>query len=193
MSKAHMIVLSFLNRKPMYGYQIGQKVEQQRIPSWSGVRLAAIYKSMQSLEKLRHIHGEEQREGNNPPRTVYKITARGQEYLRQMIIKALEDVESFPTDWWMTLALARHSVTKAEMLAIIEKRLAHLREVVLKKCEVDKHFGDMPDDERPFMHKEAIELGRVWIRDEITVLSDLHEAIAEGRYDTQFTHPGGLA
>ena len=191
MSKAHMIVLNFLNRRPMYGYQIGQIVEQQRMPAWSGVKLAAIYKSMQNMEQQRYIKGEEQREGNNPPRTVYKITAKGREYLRQLIKKALDDVNSFPTDWWMALSMARNSISKADLLESLEHRLEHLSKVKMNKCKESEHFKETNDVDRPFMFEEAMNLGRLWIKDEIKVLENLKQAINEGKYDGCFDVSGG--
>lgn len=190
MSKAHMIVLNFLNRRPMYGYQIGQIVEQQRMPAWSGVKLAAIYKSMQNMEKQRYIKGEEQREGNNPPRTVYQITPRGKEHLRQLLIKALADLESFPTDWWMALSMARHSISKADMLQSVDVRLEHLSKVTMKKCKEAEHFKDLDEVDRPFMFEEAMALGRMWIKDEIKVLESLRQAIIDGKYDDHFYDTG---
>lgn len=190
MSKAHMIVLNFLNRKPMYGYQIGQIVEQHRMPAWSGVKLAAIYKSMQNMERQRYIKGEEQREGNNPPRTVYHITSRGKEHLRQLIIKALGDVQSFPTDWWMALSLAKNSISRPDMLNSVELRLKHLTQVVMKKCQEAEHLNDLVEDERPFVADEALMLGKMWIKDEIKVLKALRQAIQDGKYDAGFYDRG---
>lgn len=187
MSKAHMIVLNFLNRKPMYGYQIGQIVEQHRMPAWSGVKLAAIYKSMQNMEKQRYIKGEEHREGNNPPRTVYQITPRGREHLRQLVIKALADVQSFPTDWWMALSLARKCVSKQEVLASVGVRLEHLKQVAMKKCSEIEHINALEETERPFVSDEALALGRMWIKDEIKVLESLRQAIIDGKYDGSFS------
>jgi len=190
MSKAHMIVLNFLNRKPMYGYQIGQIVEQQRMPAWSGVKLAAIYKSMQNIEKQRYIKGEGTSRGNNPPRTVYQITAKGKDHLRQLIIKALADVQSFSTDWWMALSLAKNTISKEDALQSVDFRLEHLKKVVMKKCSEVEHISALDEDERPFMSDEALALGRMWIKDEIKVLESLRQAITDGKYDGSFSNPG---
>jgi DNA-binding PadR family transcriptional regulator len=37
MSKPQLVVLSFLKRQPMYGYKIGQIVEEMKMSVWAGI------------------------------------------------------------------------------------------------------------------------------------------------------------
>ena len=91
MSKAHLVVLGFVHKRPMYGYLIGQIVEEQKFPVWAGIKLPSIYKAMQTLEEKKYISGEQVSEGNNPPRTVYSLTPAGDKYFHELVENYLND------------------------------------------------------------------------------------------------------
>jgi len=77
MSKADLVVLGFLNHKPMHGYEIVQWLKIHHLDKWAEVKLASVYKSLQRLNKKGLIEGEIEYDGNKPPRTVYSIKENG--------------------------------------------------------------------------------------------------------------------
>lgn len=186
MSKAKMLVLSFLTNQPMYGYQLAQIVEQRRIPAWAGVKQAAIYKAMQSLEAGKLIRGEEVREGNNPPRTVYHISPKGKSYLRQLILKSLEDCGKMGLDWWLVLSMSRNCLTREEVLTALDKRMQLMKQILTKKIKGKECLKMHPVGEAPFMHEHLMKLGERIVRAEEQTMQEIKKAVENGNFDGLF-------
>ncbi len=191
MSKAHMVVLSFLKAKPLHGYQMGQIVEQLKLPGWVGITMPAIYKAMQALEKSKHIRGEEMREGNNPPRTVYHLNPKGREYLKQIVGKYLDGNEMLDRDWWLALHFASGCLSREELLSIIAKRISRLKEVekLKKNCMQDIDPGQR--DKLPFVHNHLLALGIRYLKAEQRTLEELSKDIEMGGHAEFFLPEGG--
>jgi len=191
MSKAHMVVLSFLKDKPLHGYQMGQIVEQLKLPGWVGITMPAIYKAMQSLEKSKHIRGEEMREGNNPPRTVYHLNPKGREYLRQIVNKYLAANEMLDRDWWLALHFATGCLSRSEMVEAISRRIIRLKEVEKIKANCIKQIPGELMDKLPFVHAHLLALGVRYLRAEQRTLEELKKDIVSGAHEDFFWQAGG--
>ncbi len=190
MSKAHMVVLSFVGATPMHGYQIGQLVEKYDLPHWTGVTLPSIYKAMQSLEKLNYIRGEEMREGNNPPRKVYQLNPKGRDYLRRIVCGYLREFKKLDLDWWMALFFARKTMRKEDFLELLEERIAYLKQVRKAK---QSHRGDesRPDASLlPFIHDHILTLSDRYLRSELRTLQEVVAAVKSGARDDFFVQEG---
>lgn len=189
MSKAQMIVLGFLNHTPMHGYQIGQIVEQGEFPVWAGIKLPSVYKAMQSLEHSKHIRGEETREGNNPPRTVYHINPKGRSFLKQMLETSLGDAKLSDRDWWLALSFSHQCIDREAMVAFIDARLHKLknkdREQRQNKCLEEAESGRIP-----FVHRHLINLAQRIQRAEIYSLNELRQDIIQNEHP-EFFQPQG--
>lgn len=190
MSKAHMVVLSFLKDKPLHGYQMGQIVEQLKLPGWVGITMPAIYKAMQALEKSKHIRGEEMREGNNPTRTVYHLNPKGREYLKQIVSKYLDGNEMLDRDWWLALHFASGCLTRSELLKVIAKRIARLKEVEKTKKNCLNLLDPGLKEKLPFVHSHLLTLGVRYLRAEQRTLEELCKDIESGIH-TEFFLPEG--
>lgn len=190
MSKAHMVVLSFLKDKPLHGYQMGQIVEQLKLPGWVGITMPAIYKAMQALEKSKHIRGEEMREGNNPPRTVYHLNPKGREYLKQLVTKYLAGNEMLDRDWWLALHFASGCLSRQELLAAIGKRIARLKEVEKLKKDCIQNLEPEVRENIPFVHAHLLALGVRYLRAEQRTLDELIRDIESGAHTEFFLSSG---
>lgn len=190
MSKAHMVVLSFLKDKPLHGYQMGLIVDQLKLPGWVGITMPAIYKAMQALEKSKHIRGEEMREGNNPPRTVYHLNPKGREYLRQIVTNYLAGNEMLDRDWWLALHFASGCLTRSELLAAIGKRLSRLKEVEKLKKNCIQNLDPEIKDKIPFVHAHLLALGVRYLRAEQRTLDELTRDIESGAHSVFFITQG---
>ncbi|MDY0151922.1 MAG: PadR family transcriptional regulator [Candidatus Cloacimonas sp.] len=190
MSKAHMVVLSFLKAKPMYGYQIGQMVEQLGLPRWTGITLPAIYKAMQTLEKQQHIRGEEMREGNSPPRMVYHLNSKGKEYLRKTVQGYLTDIQLMDRDWWFALLFAQHNIGKDELLEAVNNRIKQMKEFQNNKPHGKACPKAIFGDNLPFVHNHLMSLGTRFVRAELLSLSELAKDIESGEHSEYFMIKG---
>jgi len=128
MSKTHLAVLGFLNEKPMYGYEFPQAIEERGMNHWAKINLPSVYKAMATLEKNGYISGKRITEGNNPPKNVYKITAAGKKYLRQLVEKNLSNPPTI-VDLWLAVAFMLHTTSRSFALQAIDKLLEKLKKI----------------------------------------------------------------
>jgi len=190
MSKAHMVVLGLLKVNPAHGYQMGQMVEQLNLPSWTGITLPAIYKAIQTLEKAKYIVGEEMREGNNPPRTVYSLNEKGVIYLRQIVYDYLFGESHIDREWWLALHFTEGILTKDEMLKAIEKRMLNLKEVARKKRNLIKGLSSDTANKLPFVHGHLLSMAHRYVRCELQSLEELKQDIESGGQENYFLQKG---
>ncbi|MBP7205942.1 MAG: PadR family transcriptional regulator [Candidatus Cloacimonetes bacterium] len=190
MSKPKLVVLGFLNRAPMYGYQIGHVTEKFGLPVWAGIKLPSIYKALQDLDASQHIEGEQVTEGNNPPRTVFHINARGRKFLAEMVRQNLISAKISSQDWWLTLSFAWQSVTREFLAAAIQTRLESLKR---SKTQADRSGCQdlLVEGGLPFVHSHILNLGLRHHRVEQKTLRELL-ADVQGRADNDFFIPKGV-
>lgn len=189
MSKPKLVVLGFLNRAPMYGYQIGHVTERFGLPVWAGIKLPSIYKALQDLDASHHIRGEQVTGGNNPPRTVYNINAKGREFLAEMVRQNLSSTKISAQDWWLTLSFAWQTVSREFLAEAIRERLANLKR---SKAEAnDSGCQELLEEGKlPFVHSHILNLGLRHHRVEQTTLKELLAEVIAGSNEEFFTTKG---
>jgi DNA-binding PadR family transcriptional regulator len=192
MSKAHMVVLSFIGGTPMHGYQIGQMVDQFCLPRLAGITLPAIYKAIQTLEKNKYIRGEEMREGNNPPRMVFHLNPKGEKYLKEIVRGYLNDNKKPGPEWWFTLMFAKQALTKTELLELIKKRIVCIEEIGHLKKDKKEFLWTFNQDQIPFIHKHLMILGDSYAKAELQALKNLYEDITGEDHNEFFLPEGDL-
>lgn len=189
MSKPKLVVLGFLDREPMYGYQIGHVVEEYGLPVWGGIRLPSIYKALQGLEASKHIHGEQVSEGNNPPRTVFHINDKGRKLHSELVHQYLSSPQTSSADWWLTLSFAWKAVSKEVLEDSIQARIARLQRskaaVQVSSCQQEISKGSLP-----FVHRHIMQLGMRHHRVELKTLKELREDLLSDDYDDFFMNRG---
>ncbi len=166
-------LLSLLSLRPMHGYELRQMMEARHMDRWANIQYGSIYRGLQQLarEGLLAEHGEE-RDGNRPPRTIYRITPQGEDELKSLLRKAWAEPSLFadPVD----LALRLVSVLPpAEVDELIQKRLQVLDDMLAHfrqgDAEFEQHFHDRPAGIRAviadlFAHRRILlEAERGWI------------------------------
>lgn len=138
-------VLAMLNLEPMHGYELRQALEARNIHRWANIQYGSIYRSLQQMAREGLLDEvREEREGNRPIRTVYRITPQGHAELLSLIRQAwLEPgMTSNPVD----VALSLHILLPDEEIeTLLKERLATLDELILQinNDEVrTRHYGD---------------------------------------------------
>jgi DNA-binding PadR family transcriptional regulator len=156
MSRLDLVVLGFLNRQSMHGYEIIGYFEKRGIEMWTRVKTPSVYKALQRLAKKGYITGEMKQEGNNPPRKVFTITSTGKEYFIETLRSFLWGKGQFqtPFDFWNAFRFIQKNITHAEFLRVLENR--ELKHEEIGKIMKEKHkqaveCGEMP--EFPFYAK----------------------------------------
>jgi DNA-binding PadR family transcriptional regulator len=192
MSKPKLVVLGFLNRAPMHGYQIGQTAEKFGLPAWAGIKLPSIYKALQELEASKHIRGEQVTEGNNPPRTVFHLNATGRKLLSELILQNLTSETTNSQDWWLALSFSWHTITRKQLEDAIHIRLermtrmnAQMEESLCRKM--------LDSGEMPFVHGHIMQLGVNHHKVELKTLQELLDDVRSDKHEDYYTQQGDIS
>jgi DNA-binding PadR family transcriptional regulator len=74
-----LVILGFLKRKALYGYEIKQMVERE-MGDWTNIAFGSIYFALSKLTKEGFITQKEtQKRDYRPSRIIYQITEKGEE------------------------------------------------------------------------------------------------------------------
>ncbi len=160
MNKSDLVVLGFLRKKPMYGYEIIQWLKEHHLDSWAEIKMPSIYKALQRLENSGHIEGEKKVEGNNPPKIVYHLTDKGNNYFIDLI-HHYASAEIDPKDFWLSISFMDGGFSRDEFINIINKRkkcLEEHKEYQARKHDQLKKHKDWQDI--PFFMRILMEMGQ---------------------------------
>lgn len=140
------IILYYLNIKPTHGYEIQQFIQMSGIDQWTKIQSGSIYYALTKLEKEKNISVLREERTGSRIRKIYEITDEGREALkeemRQELAAPLFNTGSFK----FITAPIFDSLSKDEMVKIIENHINELNEVKdywnmwsMKKSLGDKH------------------------------------------------------
>lgn len=158
MNKSDLVVLGFLNRKPMYGYEIIQFTKMHALDVWAGVKMPSIYKALQRLETNKYITGKQVVEGNNPPRKVFTITKKGIQYFREILKYFLGSKSELNVDFWMAISFMAKGISKELFLQLLDQRI----DKIIIHIKHHKEECDLPEEEKkkiPFYIQILMEMG----------------------------------
>jgi DNA-binding PadR family transcriptional regulator len=88
-----LVILGFLRRAPLYGYQIKRMIEQV-MGDWTSIAFGSIYFALKKLAEEGYVEkvGTE-KEGSRPSRTIYQITDDGRDEFMRLLREVWGDVE----------------------------------------------------------------------------------------------------
>lgn len=158
MNKSDLVVLGFLNRKPMYGYEIIQFTKMHALDVWAGIKMPSMYKALQRLEAKKYISGKQVVEGNNPPRTVFTITKKGIQYFREILKYFLGSKSELNVDFWMAISFMAKGISKELFLQLLDQRI----DKITTHIKHHKEECDLPEEEKkkiPFYIQILMEMG----------------------------------
>lgn len=189
MSKPKLVVLAFLHRQPMHGYQIGHAAEEFGLPVWASIKLPTVYKALQDLDAAKDIRGEQVSEGNTPPRTVYHLNPKGVKHLRQLVLQYLSSPKTSVNDWWLALSLAWKAITRQHLETATRSRLerlsANLEQEAGGHCQQILAAGELSP-----VHRFIWQLGTRHLQVEQAALKELLAELSSGRHDDYFLQNG---
>ncbi len=72
-----VVILGLLKEKPLYGYEL-KRIIENHMGDWTSIAFGSIYFALNKLNEEGLVEIEsEQRVGNRPSRSIYKITEKG--------------------------------------------------------------------------------------------------------------------
>ena len=137
LSNIEVILLSIVNEKPSYAYEIDKTIELREMRRWVRVGVASVYQVLKRLEEKGLVYSCIEKEGRMPERKRYYVTNEGSEALAETSKKLLSSFE------WHYLHLSvgletSDLLTSAEMEDCLEKRLARVR---ANKSKLEEKYG----------------------------------------------------
>ncbi|HEQ71821.1 MAG TPA: PadR family transcriptional regulator [Spirochaetia bacterium] len=124
-----LIILGFLQRKPLYGYELKHLIEHI-MGDWTDIAFGSIYFALKKLTQEGFVEkkGTEQQAGR-PSRIVYDITDAGRAEFLRLLHEVWKDVEQHNYRFDIGLSFMG-ALSSAEVRAYLEKRIAHLEETL---------------------------------------------------------------
>jgi len=158
MNKSNLVVLGFLNRKPMYGYEIIQFTKMHALDVWAGIKMPSMYKALQRLETKKCISGKKVVEGNNPPRKVFTITKTGIQHFREILKYFLASKSELNVDFWMAISFMAKGISKESFIQLLDQRINK----ITNHIKHHKEECNIPEEEKkkiPFYIQILMEMG----------------------------------
>lgn len=155
MNKVDLVVLGFLIREPMHGYQIAEFFEKRGIEFWIKIKMPSVYKALSRLEENKQIVGKVEIDDNNRARKVYSITESGREYFHKLLDEIFFAKKFIsPFDFWNAFRFLYGNVTQEYFAEMIKHRLKvmkfHHQEMEEKR---KNHEFEEEEHELPFYMK----------------------------------------
>lgn len=126
LSNVEVILLSLVNEKPSYAYEIDKAIELKEMRRWVRIGVASIYQVLKRLEEKNLLYSQSEKEGRMPERKRYYVTEEGKAALIETSKKLLSGFEWHYLDLNVGLE-ASDLLTTAELAGCIQERLARVR------------------------------------------------------------------
>jgi DNA-binding PadR family transcriptional regulator len=88
-----LVILGLLRGRPLYGYELKQTIEEH-MGDWTSIAFGSIYFALSKLREEGFVEKvATEQEGGRPSRTIYQITAAGQEEFLRLLREVWREVE----------------------------------------------------------------------------------------------------
>ena len=89
LSKPATLLLGIIYEKPLNAYEITKLLSYMNIKWWFNIADSTVYATLKKLEKKGYIEGTIEKIGNMPDRTVYSLTEKGEDELKETIKESI--------------------------------------------------------------------------------------------------------
>lgn len=127
LSNVELIVLSLINEKPAYAYEIEKQIEARNMRLWVKIGIASIYQVLERLHRRGLVQFSIEREGKAPERKRYSLTTEGRDELKSSVKTLLGKLE------WYFLDL-NVAIEGSDILSVVE-----LEECLQQRLEIVRH------------------------------------------------------
>ncbi|AGL03247.1 putative transcriptional regulator [Desulfoscipio gibsoniae DSM 7213] len=98
LSNVEVLLLSIVNEKPSYAYEIDKAIDHRDMRRWVRVGVASIYQVLKRLEEKDFVYSKKEKEGRMPDRKRYYITDTGKAALVEASKRLLSGLEWYYLD-----------------------------------------------------------------------------------------------
>jgi len=143
LSNIEVILLSIVNEKPSYAYEINKTIECRDMRRWVRIGVASIYQVLKRLEEKEMVYSQKEKEGRMPDRKRYYITEAGKKALVESSKRLLSNLEWYYLD--LNVGLETSDVlSREEMTNCLTKRLAIVRSNIRRMKEIFSSEVELP-------------------------------------------------
>jgi DNA-binding PadR family transcriptional regulator len=93
LSNIEVLLLSIVNEKPSYAYEIDKIIDLRNMRVWARIGVASIYQVLKRLEEKNLVYSKKEKEGRMPERKRYYITDEGKAALIKASKRLLSSFE----------------------------------------------------------------------------------------------------
>ena len=122
LSKPATLLLGIVYEKPLNAYEITKLLDYMNIRWWFNVPDSTVYTTLKNLEKRELIEGTTEKIGNMPDRTVYSLTGKGEDELKETIRSSILQF-NFDTNIFTIAAFLMDILDIEEREGLLKKRL----------------------------------------------------------------------
>lgn len=130
LSKPATLLLGIIYEKPLNAYEITKLLDYMNIKWWFHIADSTIYITLKNLEKRELIRGTTEKVGNMPDRTVYSLTGKGEEELKEAIRESIMQFD-YDTNIFTIAAFLIDILEKEERVELLKKRLNILQSYLI--------------------------------------------------------------
>ncbi len=136
LSKPAALLLGIIYDKPLNAYEITKLLHYMNIKWWFNIADSTVYTTLKNLEKRELIVGTTEKIGNMPDRTIYSLTEKGQDELKDTIRKSIVQF-NYDTNIFTIAAFLMDILERKEVKRLLEERLYILESYLEGICKQD--------------------------------------------------------
>jgi len=157
LSNIEMILLSLVNEKASYAYEIDKMLDEKNMRTWLKIGVASVYQVLDRLERKGYLECKKEREGKMPVRKRFFITDKGKEKLKSDVKDLLASLESFYLDLNVGLKCSQ-LLTPLEIKECLDNRIQKSKSFLQDiKSDYERQKFFLPLQER-LIYKSLIKL-----------------------------------
>lgn len=126
LSKATTLLLGIIYDKPLNAYEITKLLNYMNIQWWFYIADSTVYTTLKNLEKRELITGTVEKVRNMPDRTIYSLTEKGQNELKDTIRKSIVQFH-YDTNIFTIAAFLINILEDEEAIKLLKERLQILQ------------------------------------------------------------------
>lgn len=138
----HHAVLALLSDGPGYGYELKTQFEEAIGPQWGGLNIGHLYQILDRLERDGYVAPSRVSQSSRPDKTLYTLTAAGEEELRGWATQAWVRTSGFRDELFLKLLGASRLGGDALTELLAAQRSACLSDIGALTRLRAKHSGE---------------------------------------------------
>ncbi|WP_128374562.1 PadR family transcriptional regulator [Streptomyces cavernae] len=138
----HHAVLALLTEGPDHGYELKGRFEEAVGPQWGGLNIGHLYQILERLVRDGYVTRSQVAQSDRPDKTLYSLTATGQEELREWATSAWVRTGGFRDELFLKLFGASALGADALNTFVTAQRQSYLSELAGLTRLRRSHTGD---------------------------------------------------